>query len=134
MKDESDYDGIADSIRRTRNMFLELEMEYERQMWRRWKETNPDGFPFDKVLKNVEGIKGKVIIGTMDNDIDSQAKFLRELWSDSPEEKESGLYRFFRPAWGHETDEVGFKKDVHPLQFKREYLCEPPLKDKDDES
>lgn len=112
MKNESDYDGIDDSIRKTRNMFLELEMEYERQMWKRWKEANPDGFPFSQVLNSkIEGIKGKVIISTIDNDMDSQAKFLREMWSDSPEQKESGLYRFFRPAWGHEIDEYGFKKE-----------------------
>jgi|SRR5215217_941724 len=109
--EDNDWDGIHDSLRKTRNMFLELDMEYERQMWKRWKEANPNGFPFDKVLKKVKGIQGKVIISTIDNDIDSQSKFLRELWNDSPQEQESGLYRFFRPAWGHEIDQYGFKKE-----------------------
>lgn len=107
MKDNEGYDG---SKLRYHEMWLLLELEYERQMWEHWKRTYSNGFPWDKVLKIGEGIVGKAMITSTVDIQDSGADF-RELWNDSMPEKESALYRVFKPAWDANIDEYGFKKD-----------------------
>ena len=107
MKNNEGYDG---SQLRYHEMWLLLEMEYERQMWENWKKQFPDGFPWNKVLKTTDGIVGKVMITSTVDIQDSGADF-KELWNDSMPEKESALYRVFRPAWDANIDEYGFKKD-----------------------
>lgn len=105
MKDNNGYDG---SRLIYHDMWLLLEMEYERQMREHWKKLYPDGFPWNKVLIDSNGIKGKAMIMSTVDFEDSGASF-RELWNNSPPEQESGLYRVFRSAL--DADEFGFKKE-----------------------
>lgn len=108
MKENDSYDG---SKLNYSYMWLHLEMEYERRMWDNWKKIYPNGFPWDKVLKT-DGIVGKAIVLTSTVDIQDSGREFRELWNDSPQEKQSGLYRVFRPAFdATDIDEFGFKKD-----------------------
>lgn len=104
MKDNEGYDG---SKLRVHEMWLLLEMEYERQMWAAWKRQYPNGFPWDKVIIG-DGIKGKaMIVSTVD--LDNSGQDFRKMWEDSPSDKESGLYRVFRPAW--KANELGLKEE-----------------------
>lgn len=108
MEDNESYDGIRI---RYYEMWAQLELEYERQMWAYWKRRYPDGFPWDKVLKTKDGeIIGKAIfVSTVD--LQDSGQYFKELWNDSKPERESGLYRLFRPAWDATIDEFGFKKE-----------------------
>lgn len=107
MKENDGYDGSRLKIH---EMWFLLEMEYERQMWENWKKVYPNGFPWNKVLIDGSGIKGKAMIMST-ADLDDSAENFKELWTDSSDKKENGLYRIFRPAWDANVDEFGFKKD-----------------------
>lgn len=106
-KNKPEYDG---SRLRHHELWSLLEMEYERQMWENWKKVYPDGFPWNKVLIDSSGIKGKAMIMSTAY-LDDSGKDFRELWTDSADKKESGLYRIFRPACNNDIDDYGFKKD-----------------------
>ena len=87
-------------------------MEYERQMWAHWKKQYPDGFPWNKVLIDSNGIKGKaMIVSTVD--LGDSGRDFRNIWNDSLPEEQKGLYRIFRPAL--DNDEFGLKKEDDEL-------------------